>query len=133
MEWQTRFTNRSSPVPSFENKPLVGLYETFRNRVSDDEIIEAIEKLQAITNEQTENFVQSYSHFIDALIKFGSEKYTEDLQRIWFRCRSCSHLVWIARDMGIFTSFPACFKCQVKSLTETMQRTANPIDEIPLD
>lgn len=101
--------------------------------MTDDEIIEAIQKLQAITNKQTENFVQSYSNLIDALINFGSKKYTEDLQRIWFRCRSCSHLVWIARDMGIFTSFPACFRCQVRSLTQAMQRTANPIAEISLD
>ena len=74
-----------------------------------------------------------YSSFIDALKNFGSKKYTEDLQRIHFRCRSCSHLVWIARDMGIFTSFPACFKCQVQSLTQTIQRTANLIVENPLD
>ena len=101
--------------------------------MSDDEIIEGIEKLQAVSNEQTENFLYSYTNFIDALINFGSNKYTEDQQRIWFRCRSCSHLVWIVRDMDIFTSFPACFKCQLQSLTQTMQRTAYPIDDIPLD
>ena len=41
-EWQTTFANKPSPVPSYEDKPLVDLGETIGNRLSDDEIMEAI-------------------------------------------------------------------------------------------
>ena len=130
--WQTTFANKPSPVPSYKDKPLVGLYEIFKSRLSDDEITEAIEQLRAVTNEQAENFAQSYSNFIDALIDCGNKLYASE-DRIYFRCRSRSHIVWIIRDMSALTSFPICFKCQVESLVESTQRTTDRILEPELD
>ena len=98
--------------------------------MSDDEILEAIPKLQAVTNEQTENFVQSYSNFIDALKNFGSKKYTE---RSTAYPLSLQKLLSSCLDRKRYASFLACFKCQVQSLTQTIQRTANLIVENPLD
>ena len=131
-EWQTTFANKPSPVPSYEDKPLVDLSETIGNRLSDDEIMEAIQQLQTVTNEQAENFAQSYNNFIDTLVHYANEIYNSE-DRIWFRCRSCSDTVWIARGMSTLTSFPACFRCQCQSLTQTMQSGVGSIPEIPLD
>ncbi len=85
-----------------------------RSNITEDDVIDAFRRLQALSEKQMGEFLRSYKAFIDVLIEFGSKRYPVE-KRIWFRCRTCHKTVWIAENMGAFTSFPACFRCQLKS------------------
>ncbi len=122
-QWQETFSkhtiqkpDKDSPPSAYEDKPLVGLYETMSSNITEDDVIDAFRQWRTINEEQRGGFYQSYKTFIDVLIEYGSKRYKDERrERIWFRCRTCHKTVWIARNMGAFTSFPACFRCQLNS------------------
>ncbi len=147
-EWQNKFSKNTmlttneapfhdihdSSNSSYETKPLVGLYETMRSNITEDDVIDAFRQLQTLNKKQMGGFLQSYKTFIDVLIEYGSKRY-KDNERIWFRCRTCHKTVWIADNMGAFTSFPACFRCQLKSWASIfgINLDFDSIADVPLD
>jgi hypothetical protein len=83
---------------------LVGLYETVRSNITEDDVIDAFRQWRMISEKQIGGFYQSYRTFIDVLIEYGSKRYTDEKRkRIWFRCRTCHKTVWIAKNMSAFT------------------------------
>ncbi len=91
---------------------------------------DAFRQWRMISEKQIGGFYQSYRTFIDVLIEYGSKRYTDEKrERIWFRCRSCHKTVWIAKNMGAFTSFPAYFRCQLNSWASMFGIKPEPIED----
>ena len=124
--------DKGSSVSTSKQNPLVGLYEFLRGEISEEDAKDAIQQLHTINDEQTAGFVQKYASLIDVLRDYGEENYNEE-NRVWFRCPSCRHVVWVAKIMGAFNSFPACFQCQMKPRNFVPCSTCDTIPEVPLD
>jgi hypothetical protein len=107
---ELRSTNNNECSSTHQTNPFLNLIDIFKTPINQNEIGTAMSSLETNTTNVSQ-MVPNYLSAINSLETFGSDMVPAD-DRVYYRCKACNKVVWVAKGMSALTEFPGCFECQ---------------------
>ncbi len=112
---ELRSTNNNESSSTHQTNPLLNLIDIVKTPINQNQIGMAMSLLEMNTTNVSQ-MVPNYLSAINALETFGGDMVSAD-DRVYYRCKACNKVVWVAKGMSALTEFPGCFQCQKQWLT----------------
>jgi len=112
---ELRSTNNNESSSTHQTNPLLNLIDIVKTPINQNQIGMAMSLLETNTTNVSQ-MVPNYLLAINALETFGGDMVSAD-DRVYYRCKACNKVVWVAKGMSALTEFPGCFNCQKQWLT----------------
>jgi len=112
---ELRSTNSNESSSTHQTNPLLNLIDIVKTPINQNQIGMAMSLLETNTTNVSQ-MVPNYLSAINALETFGGDMVSAD-DRVYYRCKACNKVVWVAKGMSALTEFPGCFNCQKQWLT----------------